>query len=95
MGRQMDSGEGAEGPLPVEPTVLTSAEVAKIAAMVGTNHAPTTTADYASHLAKYKVISWVLLGHSTIILTVQIISLRLLLSVNNTAGVAILRLSDK
>ena len=53
----MDSGEGAEGPLPVEPAVLTSAEVAKIAAMVGTNHAPTTTADYASRLAKYKVIS--------------------------------------
>ena len=43
----MDSGEGAEGPFPVEPAVLTSAEVAKIAAMVGTNHAPTTTADYA------------------------------------------------
>ena len=60
----MDSGEGAEGPFPVEPAVLTSAEVAKIAAMVGTNHAPTTTADYASHLAKYKVISWVLLVYS-------------------------------
>ena len=71
----MDSGEGAEGPLPVEPAVLTTREVAEIAAMVGTNHAPTTTTDYASHLAKYKVISWVLLNYSTINLTVQIFSL--------------------
>ena len=70
----MDSGEGGEGPLPKEPAVLTSTELAKIAAMVGTNHVATTIADYASHIAKYKVISWVLFYYSTINLTMQNIS---------------------
>ena len=83
----MDNGEGAERPFPQEPTVLTTTELTKVAAMVGTNHAPTTTADYASNLTKYKVKSWVLLDYLTIILTVQHIFLLLLLSVNNIVSV--------
>ena len=57
MGGGVGEGSGAEKSLDREPEVLTTDELAKIALMLGSNHAKTTRSDYASQMSKYKVSS--------------------------------------
>ena len=66
----MDSGEGAEGPPIHESAVLTKVESAKVAAMIGSNHVSSTTADYASHLTKYKVSFFYFCGIAIVVMVI-------------------------
>ena len=57
VGGGVGEGSGAEKPLDREPDVLTTDELAKVALLLGKNHATTTLRDYASRMSKYKVSS--------------------------------------
>ena len=57
VGGGVGEGSGAEKSLEREPKVLTTDELAKIALLLGSNHATTTRGDYASQMSKYKVSS--------------------------------------